>query len=254
MKAQQLFSIVKNTAIKHSPEILVGFGLAGMVATTVLAVKATPKALRLIEEKQKGQEETLTKVDVVKTTWTCYIPAAITCVVSAGCILGASSINAKKNAAIAAAYSISERAFSEYKEQVVEVIGEKKEQLVRDKVAEKQLKEYPKTNREVIMTDKGDMMCFDPISGRTFKSDYDKIRSAEHWLNKELRSNMYVSLNEFYYELGLRPIDIGDDLGWNIHKEEEVDISYSSQLAEDGTPCLVINYSVSPRYEYSHLH
>jgi hypothetical protein len=58
-----------------------------------------------------------------------------------------------------------------------------------------------------------------------------------------------VSLNEFYDELGLSHIAVGDDLGWNIEKGG-IDISFSTQLAEDGMPCLVVNYDVKPRYDY----
>ena len=113
---------------KHSPEILVGVGIAGMLTTVVLAVKATPKALTLIEEKKEEQEvDELTPVETIKATWKCYIPAAVTCVASTACIIGASAVNAKRNAALATAYTLSETALKEYKAKVVETIGEKKE-------------------------------------------------------------------------------------------------------------------------------
>ena len=38
---------IKITMSKRSPEILTGLGIAGMITTTVLAVKATPKAIKL---------------------------------------------------------------------------------------------------------------------------------------------------------------------------------------------------------------
>ena len=71
---------VRLSVSKHSPEILMGMGIAGMITTTVIAVKATPKALRLLEEKKHELEvETLAPVEVVKTTWKCYVPAAVSC-------------------------------------------------------------------------------------------------------------------------------------------------------------------------------
>jgi len=70
---------VKSSLSKHSPEILVGIGITGMVTTTVLAVKATPKALKLIEEtKKEERKDKLTPIETVKATWKCYIPAAVT--------------------------------------------------------------------------------------------------------------------------------------------------------------------------------
>lgn len=61
---------------------------------------------------------------------------------------------------------------------------------------------------------------------------------------------MYASLNDFYDLIGLKPINVGYDLGWNID-DGEIDIYFSSQLAEDGTPCLVIDYSVAPKCDFS---
>ena len=115
---------------KHSSTILTVISAGGVVATTVLAVKATPKALQLIEAKKVEvglQPDTpLPTKEVVKATWKCYIPAATTGVLSATCIIGASRVNLRRNAALATAYKISETALSEYKEKVVETIGEKK--------------------------------------------------------------------------------------------------------------------------------
>ena len=60
---------------------------------------------------------------------------------------------------------------------------------------------------------------------------------------------MYASLNEFYDEIGLPPIEIGDKLGWNMD-DGQIEVDFSSQLAADGTPCLVISFNVAPNYEY----
>ena len=66
---------LKASMSKHTPEILTGMGIAGMVATTVLAVKATPKALEYIDAATYEKQEPLTPVETVKTCWKCYIPA-----------------------------------------------------------------------------------------------------------------------------------------------------------------------------------
>lgn len=87
---------VKTATVKHSPEILTGVGIAGMVTTTVMAVRATPKAIQLLdEEKRRQHENKLEPMDVVKTAWKCYIPAAVTGTVSVACLIGASSVNAR---------------------------------------------------------------------------------------------------------------------------------------------------------------
>ena len=96
-------------------------------------------------------------------------------------------------------------------------------------------------------------MCYDSVSGRYFKSDMETIKKAENELDARLRNEMYVSLNEFYYEIGLEPLRvIGEDLGWNIDNGY-LDLNFSSQIASDGTPCLVLDYGVAPRYDFRNL-
>lgn len=253
---------------KHSPDILVGIGIAGMFSTAVLAVKATPKALELIEAEKRRQNlklledakkeghancKQLTKlsaIDTVKATWKCYIPAVISGTVSAACLIGAHSVHARRNAALATAYKISETALTEYQEKVVETIGEKKEQGIREKIDKDHVEQQPVSKSEVIVTKRGNTLCFDYLSGRYFESDIDQIKKAENELNKRMLHDMfgYVSLNEFYDELGLDRVGMGDDLGWNVHRL--IDIRIGSQVADDGRPCIVVSHNNAPSYEF----
>lgn len=247
------FWSLKTAIKKHSPEILTGIGIAGMITTTVMAVRATPKALILIEErKEEIGAEKLEAMDMVKTAWACYIPAAITGTLSVACLIGASSVNARRNAALATAYTLSESALKDYQGKVIEMFGEKKNEAVKDAVVKDKIEKNPVVTREVIITEKGNTLCYDAISGRYFKSDIEKIKKAECELNRQMLDDMYVSLNDFYYEIGLDSVKLGDELGWNVDSGY-IDLSFSSQLASDGTPCLVIDYSVAPRYDYRNL-
>lgn len=263
MKKPKLSSIskgIRGTITKHSPEILTGIGIAGMITTTIMAVRATPKALEIINDERLERADNDEKFiygstplpikDVIRLTWKCYIPAAITGGLSIICLIGASSVNARRNAALATAYTLSESALKEYQEKVIETIGEKKEQAVMDAIAKDRIDKNPVSSREVIITEKGNTLCYDSISGRYFKSDIDKLKKTENELNRRMRDEMYISLNEFYYEIGLNPISIGDDIGWNID-HGYIELNFSSQLSDYGNPCLVIDYRVAPRYEYN---
>lgn len=242
---------IRKFASKRSPEILTGIGIAGMITTTILAVRATPKALELIEEqKEEESVDELSSFEVVKVAWKPYIPAMVTCVVSTACLIGASSVNTKRNAALATAYKLSETALTEYREKVIETIGEKKENIVRDKVAEERVKKNPVSKNEVIVTGNGKTLCFDPISGRYFMCSIETIKKAENTLNKQMLHDIsgYVSLNEFYDELGLDHTSVGDDLGWNT--DQLIDINFSSQLNDNGEPSVVLDYLVAPKCDY----
>lgn len=268
MTIKTLMRGAKQFLTKNGPEISIGLGVVGLVTTTVLAVKATPRALTLIEQEKcrinnalfaEATEEHVPKrveklkpMDAVKVTWKCYAPAAILGTVSVACIVGASSVNARRNAALATAYKLSESALKEYQSKVVETVGEKKEQAIRDAVAKDIVQKEPVQNKEVILTGKGETLCYDVVSGRYFKSDIDKLKKSENNLNRRMRDEMYISLNDFYYEIGLDCVKMGDDLGWNID-EGYIDLRFSSQLATDGTPCLVIDYSYGPKYDFRTL-
>ena len=65
--------------------------------------------------------------------------------------------------------------------------------------------------------------------------------SASNRLSRAMLEEIYVTLNEFYYEIGLDSIGVGEDLGWNID-DGLIELSFSSQVTADGTPCLVVNY------------
>lgn len=249
---------IQNGVSKHRPGILTGIGIAGMVTTTILAVKATPKAIRLINEKEQEELEkdenfeSLSKVDIVKTAWKPYIPAVVTGTVSVACLIGASSVNAKRNAALATAYQISQTALHDYKAKVVETIGEKKEKVIREQAAKEKVEQNPVSKREVIITGGGDTLCYDITAGQYFKSDIEKIKKTVNELNRRMTYEMYISWNEFFDELGMKTTPMGDELGWNID-DGLIELDYSSQLTDDGTPCITIEYLIAPKYDYSKL-
>ena len=248
----QIVSSVKASISNHSPEILMGIGIAGMFTAGVLAVKATPKALKLLEEKKKEEHvDKLKPVDVVKTTWKCYIPSVVTAGVSTACLVGSAKENLRRNAALATAYKLSESAFSNYREKVIETIGEKKEKTVREAITKEKLEQNPVSKNDVIMIGNGTTLCYDDYSGRYFMSDMETLRKAENNLNRRMRYVDYISLNEFYSEIGLPCLyPLGDDLGWNIDKGY-IEIHFDTQLSDDGRPALVVEFTLAPVRGYS---
>lgn len=251
---------MQHTLGKYSPQILTGIGVAGMITTVVLAVKATPKALELIEDKKEELDAgKLTVVDTVKTAWKPYVPAVVTGVLSTVCIVGGNAVGTRRTAALAAAYKISETALHEYKDAVVETIGEEKSKEVKEKVAQNKLDKNPVVEKQIIVTNKGTFLCYDSLSGRYFQSDIETIRKAQNDINDYLFSEDYASLNMFYDFLGLEHTRLGAELGWKIDSGT-LQIEFDSTLASDksqgiapGTPCLVLDYNVAPKYEFDKM-
>ena len=249
MDIKKIRDNVVNTISDKSPEILIGFGLAGMLTSTVLAVKATPKALDILAEQEDRE---LSKIDKVKLTWKCYAPAAIGYCASAACIIGANSVNSKRNAVLAGAYKLSESALLEYRDKVKEVLGEEKEKEIHAKIAEDRRCKEPENQGNVILTGKGDVLCYDMYSGRYFKSEMDEINAILNELNYKLMQDNVLALNDFYDALGLQPIATGYDHGWNVD-DGLIKIYFTSTLADNGVPCLALHFDNLPRYGYDRL-
>lgn len=237
---------VADVAQKNMPHILTSMAVTGTITVPVLAVSATPKALRLLSDEEEYLGRRLTKVEVIKTAWKCYIPAASVGVASVACIIGANSVSTKRNAALAGIYSLTEKAFKEYQEKVVETIGENKELKIRDAIDKDRIDANPITGNNVIITGKGNVLCYDSVTGNYFNSDIERIRQTVNETNHRLLSEMWISLNEFLFDLGLHRTALGDQQGFNID-DGLIDVRYSSQLTDDGRPCLVLSYKVKPR-------
>lgn len=236
---------------KNNASILMGLSVGGFIGCAVSVGCSTPKALMLIEEKKLDlDKDKLSPVETFTTVWFCYLPAAFLACASIMCLLKANDIQLRHYASLAGAYALSESTLKEYKNKVIETVGEKKEKDIRDSLAKDRVDKNPVTNTEVIITEKGESLCLEPLSGRYFKSDIEKIRRAINEVNRRLILENYISLNDLYDELGLEYTELGDDLGWRLDSGL-LEVDYSTQLASDGSPCLVMDFVSRPMHDYS---
>lgn len=243
---------------KNSPQILTGLGVAGVVSTAVMTGRATVKAYdileaergrRLMAAQQAGEACTYEDVehiswqDTIKLCWKPYVSPFLMGATSIACILGAQSVNTKRNAALASLYSLTKSTLDDYQEKVKERFGEKKEELVRGDVAQKRMDAKPASGEHIIETGRGETLFFDSMSGRYFKHDMETIRRIINDLNHDLIGAMWVPLNDLYYAMGLEGIDLGEQVGWTV--DELIDIKFTPKFADDGkTPCVAM--SVNP--------
>ena len=240
---------IGNLFTKNSPTILTGGAVMGLFGTVVLAVGATPKAIQLIEGEQCEQKELLTVPEIIQVSWKYYVPAAIMGLLTIGCIVGANKINLRRNAALAAAYGLLEVGMKEYQAKVIETFGKPKHIQVKDDIARDRILNNPVSSSEVIMTGKGETLCYEALSGRYFKSDIERITQALSKISYQMMDDSSVTLNEVYNALDLSDTKMGDLIGWHID-DGTLKPEFSSQLADDGIPCLVLNYVTEPRYLY----
>jgi hypothetical protein len=252
MNFMQLAKNAERFAIDNGPAILTAIGVTGTLTTAYLTGKASFKAAALIEE-QEHAEGLLSgypgRKDVVKLVWKLYIPAAGSATLTIAAIVTANHVSSKRVTAMAAAYSISEKAFVEYREKVIEKIGEKKERDYRDEVAQERVTRTPMNEGQVIITDNGDILCFDHFTGRYFKSSMETLKQAENEINHLILNQGYACLSDFYHDIGLPATSLSDSVGWNSDKM--LKLEFSTVLSPDNRPCISIDFDISPSRKFS---
>ena len=252
MKLKTICKEIQKGVKKNASKILIGMSITGMVISVGCAITATPKAMILLEEKKKETgAEKLDAKTIVKTAAPAYIPTMVAMASSAACALGASSVNDKRNAAIAAAYTMSESARTLYQRKVVDMIGAEKEQQIRQQVAVEKMEKVPE--KEVIHVLKegggkvGMVKCFDALSGRYFWGSQNLIDRAINEANKMLLSDFELSENELFDLLGMEHTRNGDILGWDTSSNLSIETFYASKLDPEGVPCLVLDFTTPPK-------
>lgn len=245
----------------NASTILTAGGVVGTTMTAILTAKASFRAAEILAEKQIQAEDVdggypnrfLTKTDKVKAVWPLYIPPVVIGTATIGSIVAANMMSAKRAAALAAAYGISERNLREYKEKVTEKLGMNKERALRDEIAQDRVRNNP-PNKEVLILAGGDVLCFDMTTGRYFRSTMDTLKKAENTVNQELFNHQYASLSHFYDEVGLAPTSFSDEVGWNTAQTGPLEIRFSTVMSPDNQPCIAIDFTTPPKTEYTQLY
>lgn len=242
-------NLSRNTKLfakQHSSTILTCIGAAGVIATSVTAVKATPKAMLLLQEAEKEKGENLTKMEAVKVAAPAYIPSIVIGVSTIACIFGANVLNKQRQAALMSAYAMLDSSYKGYKKKVEELYGEEASVEVRGEIA-KDAYEEDETSIE-----EGKQLFFDYYSMRYFESTIEEVQRAEYRINRNLVMRDYAFLNEFYEELGLPPLESGEALGWSMgacmdrYWQSWIDFTHEKVVMEDGLECLVIVMQCEP--------
>lgn len=256
MTFQTLASTTQKMIADNSPLILTGIGVAGVITTAVFTGKATIKACEIVNVHRYDQdpeaETFISKRDIIEKTWQLYIPPVISGIVTVGAVLLAHKVGTRRAAAMASAYVLSEKALNEYRDKVAEKYGETKARAVKDDLAQDKVNSLPVTEESIVITSGGNSLCLEPMSMRYFNSSMEELRAAENTLNQQVLRHQYQSLTDFYDLIGLDRTSMSDDFGWNA--DELLELKFTSTIASDGRPCLVMDYRVEPIRDYDKVH
>lgn len=235
---------------RNSATILTCAGAAGVVATTVTAVKATPKALLLLEKAKEEKGEELTTLETVKIAGPAYIPSVVLGVTTLACIFGANVLNKNSQASLMSAYALVDSGYKDYRKKVDELYGEEAGSEVRAGIVK------DKYEGVTIDLDGDDRLYYDFYSGRYFEATPALVKTAEYELNRKLMLDDCAYLNEWYYLLGLEPLDHGLDFGWStcansdMYWQTWVDFSHETVVMDDGMECIIVSFLQEPYSDF----
>lgn len=225
---------------RHSPVIMTVIGVAGVITTAYLTAAASFKAARAIDSVPEPAEDSTQRLkDNASLIWKFYVPPVTTGVATIGAIAYASRLGSKRTAAAVSAYAITERAFANYRDKVVDEIGAHKEQVIRDDIARDVVNQ--KSSTEVIIAGSGEVLCCELYTRRYFMCDMEQLRRAGNDINAQINNELYVTLDEFYDLIGLDSTAHSSELGWDSDKLMELE--FSTVLSPDGRPCLAFDYN-----------
>lgn len=233
---------------RNASTILTVVGGVGVITTTVLGIKATPKALLLLEEAKKEKGEDLTKLEKVKVAAPVYIPTMVSGVTTLACIFGANILNKKQQAGLMSAYALLDNSYKEYKSKAEELYGEDANELIvteisKDKYEEKELKE-------------NEHLFYDAFSGRYFTSTLARVAEAEYIVNRDIHTYGWSELQLFYDYLGLKDVEGSEVLGWSeggnyeAYWQSWVDFKHKRTITDDGKEYITLIMFQEPYPDY----
>ena len=211
MKAKLFF-------LKNSPLILSIIASVGVVSTTVMAVKATPKVCKKLEEAKEDKGEDLTKFEIVKTAAPLYLPAVLCGTSTIACIISANALNKRKQMALASAYALMDHSYKEYRDKVIQAVGEEKEAEIRATA----LDDRSSRRGDLIYKNKNGMSTFyEPYSDTYFKAEYSFVIESIYHFNRNFILRGESEINELFSILGIKEKDELWGLGWNCYAAGE---------------------------------
>lgn len=239
----------KSVITANSPVLLVGTAIAGVVATGILAAKGGYKARGVIDTAELEKGEELTLPEKIQLTWLCYAVPAVTGASAIAAVVGVHTIHTKRAHAMAALYAVASTKLDDVQEKAEELLGAKKTQELNNAVGQKAIDRAAPNDDDVIITNGGDVLCFDEWSGRLFTSSLPMIEKAVACANGEMARFGEVSLNFIYDELELPNITSGD-AGWQDleNKKDVVHVKFSTIQTSKGRPAISFRFSKAPQF------
>ena len=261
MSMEDMFEKIRKWGINKAPTILTYITVGSMVVSIIFAIEDTPKAIKVKEEAEKTKGRSLTKLETIKVCAPCYIPTIIFAGLSGFAAFSSNHIHKKRYAALLAAYSITETAFKEYKNQAKEILGEKKEkEKVLTSIGQKHVDENPiRDSTPIIYTGGGESGFYEPISKQYFKDDLWKVEKKINKINQRMFCTDFVSFDDYLDMMDLERTNPskgeldGSSIGWGIFTTGIIEVEFTLTTNSRDEPCFSLVYLNPPSSKYMDL-
>jgi hypothetical protein len=263
MDLSTLFKQAGKVAAENSPAILTAVGVTGTLTTAYLAAKAAFRSVDVLKDAEEVKKaeffgvhkddegdivevepEGLTAKEQAEAVWKLYVPAAMSAAMTVSAIIFAARIQDRRNAALVSAYTFAEKSLQDYRAKTLDKVGKKKEQEIRDEVAQDNVTKNPPKSNEVLIIPEGNVLCRDAYSARYFLSDMESLRKAENDINWEILNDGHASLSDWWHHLGIESTSESDNLGWN--QDTKFEVEYTTALTDRDKPCIVATFRPGP--------
>lgn len=241
---------------ERAPDIAIGFGIVGLITAGVMAVAVTPKADRKLSRAEVKKGRKLTKMEAIKEVGVDYIPSiALSAMSAASIILGTKELH-KRTAAIMALCTLAETSLTDYKSQVVELLGKEKAEEIAIAADNKRAEAMDNTDKyiditpQVIDPTRGLQPFWDLYVNRPFYGSENEIEKVVNVLNRRINEHRPVSLNDFYYELGQDGVSFGENVGWSEYTDP-LEIRYGAYRDKAGIARTTINFKYEPNEKFN---
>lgn len=230
---------------KNASTILTYAGGIGVIATSIMAAKAAPKALNILKEAEEEKGEKLTKFETVLTGAPIYIPTALMGIATIACIFGANILNKRTQAALISGYALLDSSYKDYRNKVAEMYGKNADRDVKNKIVKDRYQDADIEDTD----DDGKMLFYDTFSQRYYRVTSETMVRAEHDINKILNEHGAASLNEYYDLLGIPTVDYGEHIGWSSAQMHEMcrnswlHFAKTKVIMDDGLECVIVDFT-----------
>lgn len=230
---------------KNASTILTYAGGIGVIATSIMAAKAAPKALNILKEAEEEKGEKLTKFETVLTGAPIYIPTALMGIATIACIFGANILNKRTQAALISGYALLDSSYKDYRNKVTEIYGKNADRDVKNEVAKDRYQDVDIEDTD----DDGKTLFYDTFSQRYYRVTSEAMVRAEHDINKILNERGAASLNEYYDLLGIPTVDYGEHIGWSSAQMYEtywnswLHFTKTKVIMDDGLECVIVDFT-----------